>query len=241
MFWNIIKMSFTKKKMNVLIVEDDPHVAMSIKKTLLNSKLINFVDIAHDFDQAFNKFYSNVFDLFLLDIYLGQNNLTGLDLCATIRKKNKKKPIIIITSIESIKYLEKAFKLGANDYIRKPFDSKELVLRVERWMQFSENYKIKKKIIYKDLLFDFNTNQFYFKKKQIILTKKNKILLKLFMLNPEKLLSHSYIKEKFWGDYSGISKSRNLRSNIQTLRQALKPYCSEWVKTRRGEGYILKK
>jgi len=236
-----MKMSFTKKIMNVLVVEDDPQVALSIKKTLAVNKLINFIDVAHDFNQAFNKIYSDVFDLLLLDVFLGKDSLTGLDLCAKIREKDKKIPIIIITSIGSIKYLEKAFKLGANDYIRKPFNSRELELRVERWMHLSKNFSIQKKMKYNELSYDFQTNQFYYDRKHVSLTKKNKVLLKLFMENPGKLLSCSYIKEKFWGDYPGITKSRNLRSNIQSLRNSLKPHCSEWIKTKRGEGYILKK
>jgi DNA-binding response OmpR family regulator len=227
--------------MNVLVVEDDKQVALSVKKTLSVNKLINFVDTANSFDQAFDKIYSDVFDLLLLDIFLGEDNLTGLDLCAKIREKNKKIPIIILTSINSIKYLEKAFKLGANDYIRKPFNSRELEIRIERWLQLSENFVIKKQLNYKELTYDFHTNKFYFNNKALKMTKKNKFLLRLFLKNPEKLLSSAYIKEKFWGDYPGIRKNRNLRSNIQCLRSSLSPYCADWLKTERGEGYILKK
>lgn len=227
--------------MNVLVVEDNKQVALSVKKTLSANRLINFVDVAHDFDQAFDKIYSEVFDLLLLDIFLGEDSLTGLDLCAKIREKNDEIPIIILTSINSINYLEKAFKLGANDYIRKPFNSRELELRIERWMQMSEKFKIQKKLQYKEISYNFHNNQFYYKNNPISLTKKNKFLLRLFMMNPEKLLSTAYIKEKFWGDYPGIRKSRNLRSNIQSLRNSLEPQCSGWLRTKRGEGYILKK
>lgn len=227
--------------MNVLVVEDEPQVALSIKKTLSGSSLINFVDVAHDFDSAFNKFYSDVFDVLLLDIFLGKDSLTGLDLCKKIREKNKTIPIIVITSLHSIKYLEKAFELGVNDYIRKPFNPVELGLRVERWMQMSENISIQKEMKYNELSYDFQTNQFYYDRKHISLTKKNKVLLRLFLENPGKLLSTSYIREKFWGDYATIPKSRNLRSNIQSLRNSLKKYCSGWIHTKRGEGYILKK
>ncbi len=227
--------------MNVLVVEDNIQVAQSIKKILSANKLINIVDVAHDFNQAFDKIYSDVFDLLLLDIFLGKDSLTGLDLCAKIREKNKKIPIIILTSVTSISYLEKAFKLGANDYIRKPFNSKELELRIERWMQLSEDFSLKRILKYKELSYDFHTNQFYFNNKPINLTKKNKFLLRLFLVNPEELLPAAYVKEKFWGDYPGIRKNRNLRSNIQSLRDELEPYCANWLKTKRGEGYILQK
>ncbi len=234
-------MSFTENIMNVLVVEDNKQVALSIKKTLSANKLINFVDIANDFNQAFNKIYSEVFDLILLDIFLGEKKLTGLDLCEKIRKIDKKIPIIILTSVNSIKYLERAFKLGANDYMRKPFNKRELQLRAQRWLELSEDFIIQKKLNYKELTYDFHTNYFYFNNKLLNMSKRNKFLLRLFLKNPEKLLSSAYIKEKFWGDYPGISRSRNLRSNIQSLRSSLNPYCDNWLKTRRGEGYILKK
>lgn len=227
--------------MNVLVVEDNKQIALSLKKILSANKLINFVDVAHDFNQAFDKIYSGAFDLLLLDIFLGKESRTGLDLCAKIREKNDEIPIIILTSISSISSLEKAFKLGANDYIRKPFNSRELELRIERWMQMSEKFKIQKKLKYKEISYNFHNNQFYYKDVPISLTKKNKFLLRLFLMNPEELLSTAYIKEKFWGDYPGIRKNRNLRSNIQSLRNSLKPHCSDWLRTKRGEGYILKK
>jgi DNA-binding response OmpR family regulator len=227
--------------MNVLIVEDNMQVALSLKKILSANKLINFVDVAHDFNQAFDKIYSGAFDLLLLDILLGKGSLTGLDLCAKIRDKNEDIPIIILTSISSISYLEKAFKLGANDYIRKPFNSRELELRIERWMRMSEKFKTQKQLQYNEISYNFDNNQFYYEDVSIKLTKKNKFLLRLFLMNPEKLLSTAYIKEKFWGDYPSVRKSRNLRSNMQSLRNSLKPYCSDWLRTKRGEGYILKK
>jgi len=227
--------------MNVLIVEDEPKVAKSIKKTLLKSSMINIVDIAHNFNDAFEKFTSDIFDIVLLDVCLGKNSLTGLDLCKKIREKNIKIPIIIITGLHSVKYLEKAFKLGANDYIRKPFNSRELELRVKRWCQISDRVTIRKNLIYDELLYDFQCNKFYFRDRPLTLTKSNKILLRLFIEHPEKLLSNKFIREKFWGDISCFNKSRNLRSNIQSLRQSLNPECSNWIQTVRGEGYILKK
>lgn len=226
--------------MNVLVVEDEFRVAHSIKKALSESKLLNFIDIAHDFDSAFNKYFSGVFDIVLLDIYLGKESLSGLDLCEKIRESDASIPIIIITSFHSIQYLEKAFKLGANDYIRKPFHSREVMLRVERWLTMKNKRTVKKQLEYKDLVYDYKTNQFYFNRTHIKLTKKNKVLLKLFIERPEELLSTLYIREKFWGDYPSVFKNRNLRSNIQSLRMSLKPYCAQWIQTCRGEGYILK-
>ena len=236
----MIQLSFTSKIMNVLVVEDEYQVALSIKKSLSRSSLLNFIDIAHDFDTAFNKYFSGVFDIVLLDIYLGRESLSGLDLCRKIRESDSSTPIIIITSFHAIQYLERAFELGANDYIGKPFHGREVMLRVEQWLTLYDKKMVREKLKYKGFIYDSKTNQFYFNRNHINLTKKNKILFKLFIERPEELLSEAYIREKFWGDYPFINKNRNLRSNIQSLRTSLRPYCSNCIRTSRGEGYILK-
>lgn len=227
--------------MNVLVVEDDLRVASSIKKTIKSCKVCNVVEIATNFDMAVDKMSSNVFDLLLVDIFLGVNSLSGLDFCEIVRKRDKRIPIIMVTSLHSINYLKKAFGLGVNDYVKKPFDYRELALRVERWVRLSETVEVKDALDYNGLIYDFCKNQFLYRNKKIPLTKRNKLLLKLFLEKPEQLLTTEYIKEKFWGDYLNINKSRNLRSNVQSLRESLGTGCSSWIKTIRGEGYLLKK
>ncbi|MBU1446293.1 response regulator transcription factor, partial [Patescibacteria group bacterium] len=187
--------------MNVLIVEDEPLVAASIQNTLRKHTTVNIIKIACNFESAKQEVSTNIFDVVLLDIFLGENQMSGLDLCEDIRKTDKQIPIIIITGFQSVQYLEEAFKQGVNDYIRKPFNAKELALRVTRWAQFSRNTNMNMKLKYENLEYDINHNQFYFEGNLINLTKKNKTLLKLFIQNPEKLLKTTYIKEKFWGDY----------------------------------------
>jgi len=226
--------------MNVLIVEDEPLVAASIKNTLKKYTTVNIMKVANSFDNAKQHIQTNIFDIVLLDIFLGENKLNGLDLCKEIRKTNKQIPIMIITGFQSVQYLEEAFNCGANDYIRKPFNAKELALRVTRWTRFSKLTVATPIMRYKNLIYNAVHNQFYFDKTPIKLTKKNKTLLKLFIKSPETLLKTTYIKEKFWGDYYDIRKQRNLRSNIQSLRESLKDICPNWIQTIRGEGYILK-
>ncbi len=227
--------------MNILIVEDEIIVASSIRLLLKKIPFVNFVDIAHNFEEGFQKFNSSIFDIVLVDIFLGEEKNNGFDLCEVIRKQNKQIPIIIITAYHSIRYIEKAFSIGVNDYITKPFNHKEVELRVKRWLMLSNQITTKTKITYHKLSFDPETNFFSFKKKKRNLSKKNKILLLIFLQKPEKVLSCNYLKEKLWGDYLNCEKSRNIRSNIQILRKNLPKECRKWIKNIRGEGYILKK
>ncbi len=227
--------------MNILVIEDEKSVATSIKNLLEGSQKVNSVTICHDFDTACSRISAGSFDILLMDIFLGKNSHSGLDLCRSVRQNNDTTPIIIITGFNSLKYLEEAFNLGANDYIRKPFDTKEFRLRVERWVNFSKKVEVKNELNYGDLAFDNKLNRFLFKGNPINLTKRNKSLLKIFIKQPEELLNKYYLQKKLWGDHEAIDKNRNIRSNIQNLRRSLPLEFKHWIQTVRGEGYILKK
>jgi len=227
--------------MNILIVEDETIIGLSIQKILKKIPFVNLVDIAHDFDEAFEKTSSNIYDIALIDIFLGNGKHNGFELCEIIRRKNQAIPLVIITAYHSIKYIEKAFEIGANDYITKPFNHKELELRIKRWLLLSHKIKTETEIHYNELTFKPQNNLFYFRKKALHLSKKNKILLLIFLKKPEQILSKEYLSEKLWGDYFNCDKKRNIRSNIQLLKKAVPIECSNWLYNIRGEGYILKK
>lgn len=227
--------------MNILIIEDESVIASSIKNLLQKIPFVNVIDIAHSFEEGFQKTNSDIFDIVLVDIFLGHDQYNGFELCQIIRKKNEEIPLIIITGYHSIRYIEKAFSIGVNDYITKPFNRKEVELRIKRWLMLSHKINTKTEITYHDLVFKPQDNFFYFKNKPFVLSKKNKILLLIFLQKPEKVLSTVYLKEKFWGDYLNCEKGRNIRSNIQLLKMKLPLSCKNWIKNVRGEGYILKK
>ena len=226
--------------MNILIVEDEPEIASVIKNIFCNNSSSHFVDISYSFESAFTKIHSEIFDMILLDIDLGASSHSGLDLCKIIRKNNKDIPIIIITAITSITYLEKAFHMGVNDYIKKPFHPTELSMRVTRWQElFQNNIKQRKQIEYQQLCYTIANNEFYFNGKPITLTKRNKKILSVFIKSPETIISSEILIQKVWGDFINTMKERNIRSNIQLLRKALDTSCGKWIQTVRGEGYIL--
>lgn len=223
--------------MNILIVEDDPIMAALLKRIMQKIAIVNIVDSALTFNEAYLRASSDIFDIILMDIYLGRNDPTGLDLCKIIRKKDKEVIIIVITGFHSIEQLERAFEAGATDYIQKPFQRRELEIRVRQWTLMAHKVTYQDQIAYKELSYDINKNDFFLRKK-LLLTKKEKCLLSIFLKYPDRLLTNAYLQEKFWGDYDLIKK-RNIRSNIQGLRNALSPFCHKWLKTVRGEGYIF--
>lgn len=224
--------------MNILIVEDEVLIARMIKRICQNIPAVNTLDIVLDYDSAIAKAASGIYDLFITDIFLGKDKNNGLDFCEKLRALNIDTPIMVITSIYSLEYLEKAFSLGVNDYIMKPFHPKELELRIHRWLQGGSS-KTSAHMHYDRLSYDPNLHEFYFDHKKLDLTKREKTLLLIFLRHSEKLLPVHVMKEKFWGDIS--EKNRNIRSNIQSLRRSLGNPCADWIQTVRGEGYILKK
>lgn len=223
--------------MNVLIVEDEFIIARNIKKVCEGIPGINTVDIALNYEDAMVKASSSAFDVYLTDIFLGDRH-DGLEFCQHLRTRQPQVPIIVLTSAYSLEFLEQAFSLGVNDYILKPFHPRELELRIQRWMVSSRNPSLSK-ISYDRLSYCPESHEFFFDQRKLNLTKREKALMLIFIRDSEKLIPTELMKEKFWGDYS--EKNRNIRSSIQGLRRSVGDPCSAWIRTVRGEGYILKK
>lgn len=231
--------------MNILIIEDNRSLAENMK-TVFEKKIIsNRIKIAttyRHFTQELSIIKS--YDIVLVDIILGEKELkNGIDIVREIRKKSKKVPIVMVSGLDDISWLEKSFKEWANDYIVKPFRLKELELRVYKWFEtfFYMDMSGKNKITYMGLEYDIQKNEFYYQWKYIQLTKGSKYLLSLLLSTPEKMLTNDILSEKIWGDLSSVI-DRNLRVNVMRLKNVLKPYGLDvWIRNIRGEGYMIKK
>ncbi len=226
--------------MNILIVEDEPIIAHSIRNIFLKTGLVNIIDIAHDLNSGYQKGVSGVYDILLIDIVLGTAQIGGIELLRSVRNKYSLLPVIMITSVRSISCLEEAFSLGVNEYITKPFHPRELEIRVRRWLHQKQGI-FQEPFFYDDLEYLPQRHEFRFRGMPMALTKKNKELLSLFIRSPEKILSRQLIQEKLWGDEISSLQTRNIRSNIQILRRSLAGFGIDWIQTIRGEGYMLEK
>jgi len=226
--------------MNILIVEDDVPTANFLRRLIRQIPIVNILQMAHTFEDGFDKALTGVFDLVLLDICLGKSEFCGIDLCRSIRKGNPNVFIVMVTAMKETKSLEEAFAVGANDYIAKPFRPKELQLRVQRYFMLQhQTERLYEEISYKELSFDPQKNEFTYQGERLSLSKKNKVLLLLLLKNKEQMISHQNIREKFWGDYPGSERGRNVRSNIHLLRKALPDPCCQWIRAVPGEGFIF--
>jgi two-component system, OmpR family, copper resistance phosphate regulon response regulator CusR len=184
------------ENINILIVEDEQRLADILKKQLVESGFN--VEIAYDGYIGKQLVEKNIYNLIILDINLPLIN--GYDLCREIRKTNSKIPIIMLTAFGTPDNKVAGFEVGADDYIIKPFDFRELLARVNVFLRRSNsNFLMSEKLCIADLEMDMNTKTVTRTHKKIDLTAKEYLLLETFLKNKDKLLTREFIIEQVWG------------------------------------------
>ena len=218
-------------KSHILIVDDDNGIRNLLKDYLSQNDYI--VSTAENANQAKEKLNYLKFDIMILDVMMpGQN---GYELTKEI-KKQMKIPIILLTAKGEVENRIKGLELGADDYLGKPFEPKELLLRVKNII--NKNAKLDLKSIHSigKAKIDLNkmTVDVNYKFKKINNTEK-KVLIEM-LANPGKTYSREEI-----GKISGISQERSIDVMITRLRQKIEkdPKNPKYLQTLRGEGYVL--
>lgn len=232
--------------MNILIIEDDFILGENIKKTLEKKFLSNRIKVLSSY-KAFLRELTIIksYDIILIDIILwDKNSKNGIDIIKIIRREDKCIPIVIISWLDDVSWLEIWFNSWASDYLIKPFRLKEFEIRIYKWFKmyfYSDKSNNCDFINYNGLIYNLWENEFYFNNEKISLTKSNKYLLWIFLSNNEKKLSDRFLIEKIWWDIWFIIE-RNLRVVILRLKKSLKSYwIDNWIQNIRWEWYIFKK
>lgn len=181
---------------NILIVEDEHRLAEILQKQFTESGFS--ADVANDGYIGKKKAEQNNYDLIILDINLPL--LNGYELCQEIRKTNTKVPIIMLTALGTYDNKLVGFDAGADDYVLKPFDFRELLARVNVFIKRSGQASLTSEKLYvADLEMDINTKTVTRAKRKIDLTAKESLLLETFLKNKDKLLTRDFIIEQVWG------------------------------------------
>ena len=234
--------------MKVLIVDDEPHIVNLIR---MNLKLEGYDTVCADTGAGAVEAYGNEHpDIVLLDIMLP--DMDGYDVLRKIQEIDHSAAVIFITA--SDKRINKilGLELGADDYITKPFDNKELVLRVRSlWRRISltrgengadgavDGKKTKKveeeKKQYGILTLDAASRSVWVEQRQVTLTYREFDLLCYLVNNRRRVLGREELLENIWG-YSYMGSSRSVDLLIQRLRQKLGP-AGEYIRTLYGVGY----
>jgi DNA-binding response OmpR family regulator len=205
----------SKKK--ILLLEDDLTLNETVTEYLEEEGFE--VDGVDDGLEAMDKIYENGYDILLLDVKVPQ--MSGFDLLKEVRSRDIVTPAIFITSLNSIDNLSVGYESGCDDYIRKPFALKELLMRVETILKrdffHNDNEKIE---ISKEAFYDIGANVLYVNNEQMTLNNKESKLLKLFLQNKNQVLSHERIYDSLW-DYDETYSEASLRTYIKNLRKIL--------------------
>jgi len=209
----------------LLLLEDDLQLSDTVKQFL---ELKGYeVYCAYDGLQAQDIAYEKQIDLMLLDVKVP--HLNGFEFLRSLREEGKEIPAIFITSLNSVEDVEKGFDAGCDDYIRKPFALKELLVRVESLLKRSFGTHDEKIDLGEGLLFDTKEMILTQYNNRIPLKTKELKLLSLFLQHQNELVNYEKINEALW-EYDEEPSSGSLRTYIKTLRAVIGKDSIETVK-----------
>tara|TARA_B100002019_G_scaffold261256_1_gene247886 strand:+ start:1996 stop:2673 length:678 start_codon:yes stop_codon:yes gene_type:complete len=218
-------------KLHILIVDDDDRIRNLLKDYLTNNKYI--VSTAENADQAKTKLEYIKFDIIILDVMMpGQN---GYELTKEIKNKIKV-PIILLTAKGEVDDRIKGLEIGADDYLGKPFEPKELLLRIKNIIKNNNQIDFNLKHFVGNAEVDLNKMVVILNNHEKKINNSEKKVLVEMLANPGKTYSREDI-----GKISGINQERSIDVMITRLRQKLElnPKNPKYLQTIRGSGYVL--
>ena len=220
--------------MKILVIEDHAELAMQLGDFLGGLGWV--IDFGLTGQQGVSLALSNEYDLIILDLNLP--DIDGTEVCKIIKEKSPCNiPILMLTARDSFADKVKGFDFGADEYLTKPYDLRELALRCKVLSRRQELYQ-NNKMNLGELTLDLNENKAYRLEQEVILNKTSfSILLMLAKAYPNPV-SKSRIMHEIWGE--NPPGTNVLKSHIYNLRSAIdKPFSSKIVKTVVSVGYKL--
>ena len=218
----------------VLVVDDDVEICNMIEMFLIKEKFQ--VVKAYDGEDALKKFLEEAPDIVILDLMLPK--MDGYDVCREI-KKISQVPIIMLTAKGETFDKVLGLRLGADDYIVKPFDPEELIARIRAVLRRTNpnKYNEGEKIVFPSLMIDMDDFSIKVNDKTMNLPKKEMELLYFLASNPNKLFTREQLIEQIWG-YDFVGETRTVDVHIKRLREKLKSVEDKYeIKTVWGVGY----
>jgi len=222
----------------ILLVEDEQKIADALKLGLTEDGY--FVEAAYDGNLGWQLFQEQSYDLVILDINLP--GITGYDLCKRIRNKNAQVPVIMLTALNSLNDKIEGYDAGADDYIIKPFEFKELLMKIRVLLRRSLHQNLARNSILKAGNLEMNLDNKEVKRgdTKINLTAKEFQLLEYLMRNQNRVVSRSDIAINVW-DIDFDTNTNVIDVYINYVRNKVdKKFDRKLIHTQVGMGYILK-
>lgn len=215
----------------ILIIEDDENLGDSLKKICMSEGMS--VYWARNLSEARAQ-AGTAFDIIVLDWMLPDGQ--GVDFLREFRSKNKATPVIMLTARTDLIDKVVGLETGANDYMTKPFESRELIARIRVQLRDREMFAApNEKITVGKLSIDTKEREVQFDGKKINLTKMEFELLKILAENPKQTFSRENLLDKVWG-YENFPTTRTVDTHVLQVRQKTS---DEIIETVRGLGYRL--
>jgi len=216
---------------HILVVDDDDGIRELVKRYLNENNYI--VTTAANAEEAFEKIEVIEFDLIILDIMMPGKS--GLDFIEENRKKLET-PIILLTAKGEAEERIEGLETGADDYLPKPFEPKELILRIQNILKKTIKNNQKRVIKFENIKIDLNKQIIFKKNKEYKINNTEKLILEKMINNPGKTYSREDI-----GLLIDLEKERSIDVIITRLRKKIEidPKNPKFLQTIRGAGYVL--
>ncbi len=219
--------------MRVLIIEDDKILAKTVEQCL-GSKYA--FDHAYDGEEGVLYARQEIYDVIILDIMMPYMN--GYEVLSTIRNEKIFTPVLILTAKDGIDDKIKGFRVGADDYLVKPFNREELVARVEALIRRSNGNYYQNSIEFNGLVLDLNSRRVSANGKEIVLQGKQFDVLEYLINSKNTIITKDQIFDKIWG-FNSDTTTNVIEVYASGLRKELKKIgYDKYLKTIRGVGYI---
>jgi DNA-binding response OmpR family regulator len=226
-----------QSKVRILVVEDEPKVASFLKRGLEENGFS--AEIAYDGSIGKRMFDAGDYDVLILDINLPYKN--GIELCREIRSSNQKIPVLMLTALGTTEDKLLGFDSGADDYLVKPFEFRELLARIRSLLKRISVAETGGNILkFLDLEMNLDTYEVIRGEKIIDLTQKEFALLEFLLRNKGRVVSRIDIAEKVW-DITFDTGTNVIDVYVNFLRKKIdRDFSQKLIHTQTGVGYILK-
>ena len=217
--------------MKILYLEDDYDLSETIEEFLIDEGFK--LDCVYDSNEALDLLYTNTYNLLILDVQVP--GIDGFELLKNLRESNINTPAIFTTSRNSLEDLSKGYSIGADDYLKKPFELQELLFRIKALLK--REYALNDNIINIDINCTYNLNTQTIEKnnENYQLNNKESELLKLLLQYKNQCVSFETIFETVWG-FEKEHNEASLRTYVKNLRKIIG---KDKIKSIKKQGYMI--
>lgn len=220
--------------LRILIVEDEVKITQALSFLFAKQKID--VDIANDGEEGLILSEKDIYDVIVLDIMLP--GVDGIQILKTIRKNGIKTPVIMLTAKDTVDDRVFGLENGADDYLVKPFATKELIARVKALARRKSTEYVGEMYEFEDVKYDVKNYLLYIGDEEYRIPLKEAMLMEMFIKKPRQVFTREQIIDRIWGLEADILES-NIEIYVHHLRKRLEETNAK-IETVRGVGYMLK-